>query len=358
MKLIRSTGGKNADRFLLIAGYNTDITCTCDDRFVMPEDTAKDKLIVSVHYYTPWDYCGTKSVNQWGSPQDYDEQNNLLQKMTKFTEKDYGVIIGEYAVLVDGSNPKPDTDLFYNNFLNNCDLYNYCPMLWDCNNLYRRNSGFISDESMSKLFKERSFSEQSALSEAEIKENAEKEMPQALEVAKERMTDENDIAASDDAAVAWIMYQSSDYGVSYSVGDVYDPTNKTVGIKATNALITGEGTYTIGLDFSEINGAKGVAFSAIGISNGETLYPGYIITIDSFTVNGEECELAGKAYTSSDDGKCTRVNLFNQWVSSVPEDARTADGSLDGASAQIWQINKKKNIENISITIAVSAPKE
>ena len=154
------------------------------------------------------------------------------------------------------------------------------------------------------------------------------------------------------------MYQSSDYGVSYSVGDVYDPTNKTVGIKATNALITGEGTYTIGLDFSEINGAKGVAFSAIGISNGETLYPGYIITIDSFTVNGEECELVGKAYTSSDDGKCTRVNLFNQWVSSVPEDARTADGSLDGASAQLWQINKKKNIENISITITVSAPKE
>lgn len=358
VKLIRSTGGKNADRFLLIAGYNTDITCTCDDRFVMPEDTAKDKLIVSVHYYTPWDYCGTKSVNQWGSPQDYDEQNNLLQKMTKFTEKGYGVIIGEYAVLVDGSNPKPDTDLFYNNFLNNCDLYNYCPMLWDCNNLYRRNSGFISDESMSKLFKERSFSEQSALSEAEIKENAEKEMAQALEAAKERMTDENDIAASDDAAVAWIMYQSSDYGVSYSVGDVYDPTNKTVGVKATNALITGEGTYTIGLDFSEINGAKGVAFSAIGISNGETLYPGYIITIDSFTVNGEECELVGKAYTSSDDGKCTRVNLFNQWVSSVPEDARTADGSLDGASAQIWQINKKKNIENISITITVSAPKE
>ena len=358
VKLIRSTGGKNADRFLLIAGYNTDITCTCDDRFVMPEDTANDKLIVSVHYYTPWDYCGTKSVNQWGSPQDYDEQNNLLKKMTKFTEKGYGVIIGEYAVLVDGSTPKPDTDLFYNNFLNNCDLYNYCPMLWDCNNLYHRNSGFISDESMSKLFKERSFSEQSALSEAEIKENAEKEMAQALEAATERMTSENYILASDDAAVAWIMYQSSDYGVSYSVGDVYDPTNKTVGVKATNALITGDGTYTIGLDFSEINGAKGVAFSAIGISNGETLYPGYIITIDSFTVNGEECELAGKAYTSSDDGKCTRVNLFNQWVSSVPEDARTVDGSLDGASAQIWQINKKKNIENISITITVSAPKE
>ncbi len=357
VKLIRSTGGKNADRFLLIAGYNTDIACTCDDRFVMPEDTAEDKLIVSVHYYTPWDYCGTKSVNQWGSPQDYDEQNSLLKKLTKFTENGYGVIIGEYAVLVDGSTPKQDTDLFYNNFLNNCDLYNYCPMLWDCNNLYRRNSCFIADESMASLFKERSLSEQSALySEDQIKANAANGMAEALEAAKERMTDEDEIPPSDDAAVAWIMYQSSDYGVSYSVGDVYDPTNKTVDVKAKNALITGEGTYTVELDFSKIGGAKGVAFSALGISNGEKLFPGYVVTIDSFTVDGEEVELAGKEYTSSDDGKCTRVNLFNQWVSSVPDDARTADGSLDGTTAQLWQINKKKTIENISITFTVTAP--
>lgn len=59
VKLIRSLGGRNADRFLLIAGYNTDITKTCDDRFQMPEDTADSKLLLSVHYYTPWDYCGT-----------------------------------------------------------------------------------------------------------------------------------------------------------------------------------------------------------------------------------------------------------------------------------------------------------
>ena len=49
---IRSTGGNNKDRFLLIAGYNTDIVHTCDDRFVMPTDTAKNKLLISVHYYT------------------------------------------------------------------------------------------------------------------------------------------------------------------------------------------------------------------------------------------------------------------------------------------------------------------
>lgn len=129
VKLVRSTGGKNTDRFLLIAGYNTDIAKTCDNRYKMPEDTAKDKLLLSVHYYTPWDYCGTEAINQWGSPDDYDEQNSLFQQLTKFTEQGYGVVIGEYAVM--GKTTKPDTDKFYNNLLDNCDLYNYCPVLWD-----------------------------------------------------------------------------------------------------------------------------------------------------------------------------------------------------------------------------------
>ena len=47
VKLIRSQGGANADRFLLIAGYNTDIEKTCDERFKMPEDTAENKLLLS-----------------------------------------------------------------------------------------------------------------------------------------------------------------------------------------------------------------------------------------------------------------------------------------------------------------------
>ncbi|MFT4144709.1 MAG: glycoside hydrolase family 5 protein, partial [Mobilitalea sp.] len=91
---IRSTGGNNTNRFLLIAGYNTDIAMTADDRYIMPADTAKDKLLVSVHYYTPWGYAGTSSLSSWGSEKNYTEQNDLLAMMTKFTEKGYGVVIG------------------------------------------------------------------------------------------------------------------------------------------------------------------------------------------------------------------------------------------------------------------------
>ncbi len=351
VKTVRATGGKNADRFLLIAGYNTDIEHTSDDRYRMPEDTAENKLMISVHYYGPWDYCGTKAVNQWGSPIQYKEQNETLAKMYKYTEKGYGVVIGEYGVLTDGkSTPKPDTDIYFTNFLNNCDLYNYCPLLWDCNGLYRRNEGKIKDETIAKLFLDRSFSAQSALTEAQIKENAEKGMAEAIEAAENRMTDEGDIPATDDTAVAWIMYQSGDYGVSYSVGDIYDPTNKTVNVKASNALITGDGEYTVSLDLTGAGGGKGVNFSALGIYNGELLFPDHVITIKSFKVNGEEKELDGKGYTSADDGKCTRMNLYNQWVPKAPDDARMKDGTPEEASAQIWKAGKNERIETIEIT--------
>ena len=50
---VRAAGGHNADRFLLIAGYGTDISMTCDSRFRMPEDTVPGHLMVSVHYYNP-----------------------------------------------------------------------------------------------------------------------------------------------------------------------------------------------------------------------------------------------------------------------------------------------------------------
>ena len=47
--IVRASGGNNDDRFLLIAGNNTNIDKTCDSRFVMPKDSATGKLLVSVH---------------------------------------------------------------------------------------------------------------------------------------------------------------------------------------------------------------------------------------------------------------------------------------------------------------------
>ena len=75
-----------------------------------------------------------------------------------------------------------------------------------------------------------------------------------------------------------------------------------------------------------------MAPAAIGISNGEVLYPNYLVNIKEVRINGEIYRLKGRAYTTSDDGVCTRVNLYNEWVTSVPKTARLPGGNLAGAT--------------------------
>ena len=103
-----------------------------------------------------------------------------------------------------------------------------------------------------------------------------------------------------------------------------------------NAEVKGAGDYTVGLDFSttETGKATGVAFTALGIKHGESLFPGMMIKINDIRINGESVAFT-KGYTSSDDGVETRMNIMNEWVPSVnTEDptVRSWDGNLDGAA--------------------------
>lgn len=355
---IRATGGNNEQRFLLIAGYNTDIEKTCDNRFEMPSDNAKSKLLVSVHYYTPWNYCGTDSGSQWGTIGDYEEQNNLFQQMTKFTEQGYGVIIGEYAVITksDGSL-KGNTKEYTENLLDNCDKYNYVPMLWDTSSFYLRSELKFVDEDLLALYQERRASAQADMDDAEIIAAATKRMENALAAAP-AVFDSNINVEDLDGAIAWIMYNSRDWSIAYSSGDTYKPDDKAAGLVATDAVIDGEGTYTIGLDFTgtEAGFANGTAFSAIGISNAEVLYPNCVIDIKEVLVNGKAYELTAKPYTTSDNGICTRMNLYNEWVSTLPESARTADGNTTDAAATVVNNEDLTHIETLEITFDFIVP--
>lgn len=344
---VRAAGGKNTDRFLLIAGYGTDIKSTCDERFVMPTDTAANKLLISVHYYNPDGYCINTSLATWGSRQDYEEQNEMLAMMTKFTEQGYGVIFGEYAVALnsDGS-VKENTKEYLENFLYNCDLYGYCPVLWDCSSLFNRREFQMIDEDIAAMYLAHSYKEQSSMTQDEVKEAARAALDAAVANAAESTS------LADDTAMAWIMYNSSDWSMLYSVGDVYDPDSKTAGVVATDVEVTGEGTYTVSLDFTGTDAgyADSVVFSALAIGNGEILFPGYVANITEILINGEPYQMKGKPYTTSDDGICTRVNLYNGWVTSVPDGIRTVDGSPNYATPNLLDPETLGHVETISVT--------
>lgn len=345
---VRAAGGNNEHRFLLIAGFGTDINNTCDSRYKMPTDSAADKLLVSVHYYDPSGYCINTSIAKWGTKQEYQTMNDTLELMTKFTEQGYGVVIGEYGVLIENTNNelKENTQEYVQNFLNNCDLYGYCPVLWDCNNLYNRNDAEIIDMGMARLYIKHSLEIQSEMTKEDIIAQARKEMDNDYADADEGA------GVDDDTAMAWIMFNSSDWNVQYSVGDVYNPGSATEGIVAEDVEITGEGTYTVSLDFTGISGgyAESTVFSAIAIANGETLFPGYYIDIQEILVNGEPYEPNGQPYTCSDDGKATRVNLYNAWVTQVPDDIRILEDNGQEPSPCILDADTLGKIETLSVT--------
>lgn len=334
--VVRATGGNNATRFLLIAGYGTNIDQTCDDRFQMPKDTAVSKLMVSVHYYDPWSYCGASSAasaTKWGKVSDYEYMDQQLAKMTKFTEAGYGVVIGEYGALPCSDGLKDNTLAYHTAFLDTCTKYNLTNCLWDCSGLYKRVSQTFADDDILAMYQEKRQANEEGQDYADVQAAAAAEAAAAAVEAP--VTFQQDAVVVDDqTALAWIMWNDGSWALTHSVGDTYNADSISEGLVATNAVITGEGKYTVGLDFTGT--AQGysasVAFAAIGISNGEALYPNYLVNIKEVRINGEIYRLKGRAYTTSDDGVCTRVNLYNEWVTSVPKTARLPGGNLAGAT--------------------------
>ncbi len=107
---VRSTGGKNAYRNLVIQSYNTNIDHAVN-YLKIANDTQKDRLFVEVHYYDPWDFCGETSasaINLWGQPfkkfgkiSTWGQEDYLVNQFNKiktsFVDKGIPVILGEYA---------------------------------------------------------------------------------------------------------------------------------------------------------------------------------------------------------------------------------------------------------------------
>lgn len=116
---VRAAGGKNANRYLLVPGWNTDINFTTGDidasyeleaKFVIPNDS-KGRIMISVHYYSPWEFCGSEEqktdvIFRWGDTikgQVKPRQNESLvdrqfdKLYNAFISKGYGVVIGEYG---------------------------------------------------------------------------------------------------------------------------------------------------------------------------------------------------------------------------------------------------------------------
>ena len=143
---VRSTGGRNASRWLVVQSYNTvvDHAFRCKD--VLPHDPTPNRLALEVHFYDPYNFAlnGSSNVWQWGKlakdPQVTDNWGNephvdgQFEKLKKaFVDKGVPVIVGEYGAMLRDDH---DREQVHRNYW---DLYvtysavshGLVPMYWD-----------------------------------------------------------------------------------------------------------------------------------------------------------------------------------------------------------------------------------
>ncbi|KJK42723.1 cellulase [Lentzea aerocolonigenes] len=153
---VRRAGGNNSTRWLLVPGWNTNIEYTAGNYgFVLPTDryrspsipSTEQRLMISVHYYDPWDFSGAENgtITQWGrgstnpsrrstwGQEDYLDAQ--LKKMyDKFVTKGYPVVVGEYGAIdkssADSSNPRYRAD-YVRAVTSTAKKYGAATVYWD-----------------------------------------------------------------------------------------------------------------------------------------------------------------------------------------------------------------------------------
>ena len=63
---VRSTGGNNASRWLVVQGPSTDIDLTDQLMNTLPVDPTPGRMAVEVHYYSPYQFCLMNADESWG----------------------------------------------------------------------------------------------------------------------------------------------------------------------------------------------------------------------------------------------------------------------------------------------------
>lgn len=155
---VRATGANNAYRTLLVQGPSTDIDNTSKYYKTLPIDSSKDRLMVEVHFYSPWNFCGMEQDESWGKVfyfwgaanhvsgsshnANWGEEQYLKDQMkkmkTQFVDKGIPVYIGEYSCQwreLEENQAEHDASvrLFHEKVVSE-SINNGCiPVLWDPN---------------------------------------------------------------------------------------------------------------------------------------------------------------------------------------------------------------------------------
>ena len=168
---VRSTGGRNAYRVLAVQGPSTDIEKTDNLMDSLPVDTVPDRMMVEVHFYTPYNFTLMTEDQSWGKQayywgQDFhsasdpdhnatwgeeDELDRLFGLMkSKFVDKGIPVLVGEYSAMRRSDLTGDSLQLhlasrahYHDYIVERCNALGLLPFFWDNGGLNNHSSGIF-----------------------------------------------------------------------------------------------------------------------------------------------------------------------------------------------------------------------
>lgn len=126
---VRSTGGDNRKRYLLICPYATNNETQAMEGLLVPRD---NRVIVSVHMYTPYSFCQQEDGDiMWDTQENRQRIQTAFEEMNAlFVQRNIPVILTEFGC-VDKGNIQARV-AWTNYYKTQADRFGIMCIWWDC----------------------------------------------------------------------------------------------------------------------------------------------------------------------------------------------------------------------------------
>lgn len=148
---VRTSGGNNDKRFLMVPSYAANVDFAFNSSFSMPEDSA-EKLMLSIHAYTPYDFAGNPNgYSDWDGSKNY-EFNFMGKLKALFVNEGYGVVIGEFGATNKGNDKARIT--WGKNYTGKAQSFGIPCIIWDngATGIGEENFGVINRDKLELSF--------------------------------------------------------------------------------------------------------------------------------------------------------------------------------------------------------------
>ena len=144
VKAIRTTRGNNAKRFIMITPLAASLSSALNSNVEMPDDSLynpkNNKLILSVHMYTPYNFALNGDMDYTTFTDAYREElyEDFVGLYKKYVSKGYNVIIGEMGTV--NKNNTEERIEWAKYFVKKARQFHMSVVVWD-NNLFNNSRG-------------------------------------------------------------------------------------------------------------------------------------------------------------------------------------------------------------------------